>query len=239
MKNKLLLALGSLALIGGSLTLALSSEPSALLADGESEVVSSSEIVEESSEPEAIESSEAVSEEADKTIEDYYHIATNWIEDKIIPLVGSVSIASVLGTIVAVVTAFTKAKGDKANKLLIELQNAKIVALESCVARLEQANENYQKYQNEVMEDFKVTLVETTANVDKVANYAKTTADMIASQNSHIANVEKMKNVLEVSCNLTAKSLALSEVAVKSGIAKDAQKLIATLKEENKDGQGS
>lgn len=165
----------------------------------------------------------AVDEEAEK--EKWYSIASKWIEDKVIPLLGGVSIATVISSAIAVVTAFLKYRGDKSNRSIIGSQDAKIEALEQIV-------ETLKREQADMMAKYTVTLNETSLKMENVANYAKTISEQVTEQNGRIETVEKMKQSIDVSCTLIAKTLALSDVAVKSGIAKDAQRLVQTLSNE-------
>jgi len=224
MKKKIILGFVALTVFCGSLALSisLSQRPQSLMAEGEaSSIVSSSEVVSSTSE-------DVTSGTAEE--EHWYTEALSWIENKVVPLVGTISIASIMGTIVSVVTAISKHKGDKKNSIIINGQDAKIVALEL-------SEKAHQEYEQKMLEQFSVTLTETAKTMAMVSNYAKTTAELVANQNGEIEKVKKMKESIDLSCDLIAKSMALSDVAVKSGIAQDAQKLVDNLKEVNKNGE--
>ncbi len=222
MMKKLLLALGAIALMGGSLTVAYSAQsPMPVNAEGETSEVEASVDYEETGE---------------STIKETYDKVVAWAKDTVMPIFGGISVLSLVGMVVSIATAFAKMKGDKANRAVIIAQDEVVAKLKAQVEELKAELGEQSKFENEILENYKATLLETSATMAQVANYAKTTAELVESQNHKIAKVEKMKNTIEVSCDLVAKSLALSEVAVKSGIAQDAQKLVANLKEVNKDG---
>lgn len=176
----------------------------------------------------------AVDEEAEK--EKWYTVASEWIENKVIPLLGGFSIASVVSSAIAVITAITKAKGDKNNRVIIKEQDDKIAKLTATVDRLEEKLAKREEYEAKMFEQFVVTFSNTSATMETVSNYAKSIVEQVSAQNIKIDHVAEMKQSIEVSCTLISKALALSEVAVKSGIAEDAQKLIATFEGGNSDG---
>lgn len=169
-----------------------------------------------------------VDEEAEK--EKWYTVASEWIENKVIPLLGGISLGAIASMVVSIFTAITKFKGDLTNRKIIKDQDQKVEVLEQQVEALKKENEEMKEHQKLMLEQYTVTLNETSAKMNQVANYAKTTAEMVVAQNGKIDRVTKMKDAIEASCDLTAKTIALSDVAVKSGIAKDAQKLVASLK---------
>lgn len=155
-----------------------------------------------------------------------------WISDRIVPLIGSFSVANVIGIVVSVGTAVMKARGDKRTEKTIDEQNAKVERLENCISVLRQENERYVQFSKEMLSEYRQTLSKTSAVMDEVSKSVGEVSASLVEQNVRIEEVEKMKNTIEVSCNLTAKMLALSDVAVKSGIAEDAQRLVQTLSNE-------
>lgn len=235
MSKKLLLALGAITLMGGSLTLASSTQsPTIVSAEGETSVVEVESSEEETSisEVQTSESEEGIIE----IVQEATSKASDWYENKTIPLFGGITVATLISTLITIATTIFKMRGDKSNKTIIANQDVKILELKSEVAALKEENAKYRKYTEEMMESFKVTLIETSATMTQVANFANTTCDLVVAQNQEIKKVELMKDSIDVSSELIAKSLALSDVAVKSGIAKDAQKLVNNLKEVKKDG---
>lgn len=162
--------------------------------------------------------------------------ASSWIEDKVIPIVGGFSIATLVSVLVSIVTAVTKALGDKSNRKIILGQNEIVAALEEKVKTLMAENAQFAKFQSDTLNAYQKALNEVGITMEQVANYAKSITEQVATQNFKIEQVEKMKDSIEVSCDLIAKTLALSEAAVKSGIAKDAQRLVLTLKGGGEDG---
>ena len=173
------------------------------------------------------------SEVTTKPVEEqpWYEPALDWIDNKIVPLLGSVSVVSILGAVTSVVTAIAKHKGDKKTQLTITLQDVKITQLENTVTELKQ-------HEEEMLANYQNVLDSASQTMQLTANYAKTQADLIAEQNMKVESVYKMKDCIDISCRLIAKSLALSDTAVKSGIADDAQKLVETLKRIESEGNG-
>lgn len=215
MKKRILLGLAAFALFAGSLAFSLNAaNPICVHAEGET------------SEPISSESLNQSDEEKTGVVVQVH----DWYENKVVPILGGVSVATVVGIAVSIITAITKAKGDKTNSKIIKDQDQKIEALEQQVEALKRENKEMKEHQKLMLEQFTVTLNETSTKMNQVANYAKTTAEMVVAQNGKIDRVTKMKDAIEASCDLTAKTIALSDVAVKSGIAKDAQKLVASLK---------
>ncbi len=162
-------------------------------------------------------------------IKDAYDKVYGWISDKVVPLMGSVTVASVMSAIIAIATAIMKHRGDIKNKALLEGQNEKVELLKTLVEVLKANEDEMYKTYNEVFEKL-------SATTEVTANQSKAIAELVAEQNSKIAQVEKMKDSIEVACDLIAKSLALSETAVRSGVAQDAKKLIENLKEVSGNG---
>lgn len=145
---------------------------------------------------------------------------SQWISDKIIPIVSGFSIANVVGIVVAIVTAISKARGDKKTSLEIREVKKEFDAFQKDYSE-------FIKSSNDLLEHYKLTFDSATTIMTEVVKSAKSMTDGLKEQNYRIENVENMKASIETACRLIAKSLALSDVAVKSGIAEDAQKLIA------------
>ncbi len=162
---------------------------------------------------------------------------TNWIEDKIIPIVSGFSVANLIGIAISIGSVFIKSRYDKKGESRSNAQDNRILELEAKVATLVSENEMAAAFQKDFLEQFQITLNDANAAMGTVTNYAKAISEQVAAQNIKIEHVEEMKESLDASCILVAKALALSDVAVKSGIAKDAQKLVSNLQGGNSDGR--
>lgn len=180
------------------------------------------------SESSSIESESASSEEKPIDSQTIINKANDWIENKVIPLLGGVSVATIISVVVSIVTAVFKYKGDRTNRTTINDQDKKIKLLCDEITLLKNENSEMKAYQEKMLEQFSLVFSKTKDKMDGICTYALSITENIEEQNSRIANVENMKGTIEVFCNLTAKMFALSDVAVKSGIAEDAQKLIAS-----------
>lgn len=221
MKKRILLGLAAFALFAGSLAFSLNAaNPISVHADGET------------SEPISSESLNQSDEEKTGVVVQVH----DWYENKVVPILGGVSVATVVGIAVSIITAITKAKGDKTNRSIITAQDAKILELNGIVENLKVELEKSHEFEAKMLENYQNTLSQTTVTMEQVSQYAKTTAELVATQNGKIEKVERMKDVIDASVELTAKSFALSDVAVKSGIAKDAQRLVEALRGGNSDG---
>ena len=160
-----------------------------------------------------------------------------WIEDRIIPIVSSFSVANLVGIAISIGSVFIKRRYDKKGDNRSIAQDSRILELESKVATLVSENEMAAAFQKDFLEQFQTTLNDANAAMGTVTNYAKAITEQVAAQNIKIEHVEEMKESLDASCILVAKALALSDVAVKSGIAKDAQRLVSNLQGGNSDGR--
>ena len=218
MRLKIILAIGSMAFagIGASAAIACNS-PVPVFAEG-SEVSTEESIVEE--EP--------------KTP---YAQATEWIKDKVIPIFGGISVATLVSAGVSIATAIAKISGDRKNRKVILDQNAVVEDLQGKVTALTAENKAYQEFSKQMLANYETVLGQTYEVLQQVSDNAKAITEEVAAQNIRIEKVEKMKTTIEASCDLIAKSLALSEVAVKSGIAQDAQKLVDSLQGGNPNEQ--
>lgn len=161
----------------------------------------------------------------------------NWIEDKIIPIVSGFSVANLVGIAISIGSVFIKRRYDKKDENRSIAQDNRILELEAKVATLVSENEMAAAFQKDFLEQFQITLNDANAAMGTVTNYAKAITEQVAAQNIKIEHVEEMKESLDASCILVAKALALSDVAVKSGIAKDAQRLVSNLQGGNSDGR--
>lgn len=218
MRLKIILAIGLMAFAGiGASAIIANNSPVPVFAEG-SEVSTEESVVEE--EPKSP-----------------YAQATEWIKDKVIPIFGGISVATLVSAGVSVATAVAKISGDRKNRKVILDQNAVVDDLQGKVTALTAENKAYQEFSQEMLENYQNVLGETYKVMEQVSEYAKHMTEEVASQNIRIANVERMKDSIEASCNLIAKSLALSEVAVKSGIAQDAQRLVDSLQGGNSNEQ--
>ena len=232
-KNKIALTLAVMGLcasgvaIGATSAIGVNAE-----GEGVSEETSLPASEETSTEETQSESGEVSASEAEgeaNAFKEAYDKVYGWINEKVVPLMGGVTVASVMSAIVAIATAIMKHRGDIKNKALLEGQSEKVEVLKALVEVLKTNEDEMYKTYTEVFEKL-------SATTELTANQAKTIAELVAEQNGQIAKVEKMKESIEVACELISKSLALSETAVKSGVAQDAKKLIENLKEVSGNG---
>lgn len=166
-----------------------------------------------------------------------YQQATEWIKDKVIPIFGGISVATLVSAGVSIATAVAKISGDRKNRKVILDQNAVVDDLQGKVTALTAENKAYQEFSKQMLDNYETVLGQTYEVLQQVSDSAKAITEEVAAQNIRIEKVEKMKTTIEASCDLIAKSLALSEVAVKSGIAQDAQKLVDSLQGGNSNEQ--
>ena len=232
-KNKIALTLAVVGLCASGVAIGATSAIG-VRAEGEgvSEETSLPASEEASSEETKSESGEVSTSEAEgeaNALKEAYDKIYGWINEKVVPLMGGVTVASVMSAIVAIATAIMKHRGDIKNKALLEGQSEKVEVLKALVEVLKTNEDEMYKTYTEVFEKL-------SATTELTANQAKTIAELVAEQNGQIAKVEKMKESIEVACELISKSLALSETAVKSGVAQDAKKLIENLKEVSGNG---
>lgn len=233
-KNKIALTLAVMGLCASGVAIGATSAIG-VKAEGEgvSEETSlpvSEEISTEETRSESVEvSTSEETEEKTDALKEAYDKIYGWVNEKVVPLMGGVTVASVMSAIVAIATAIMKHRGDIKNKALLEGQSEKVEVLKALVEVLKANEDEMYKTYSEVFEKL-------SATTEITANQAKTIAELVAEQNSQIAKVEKMKESIEVACELISKSLALSEAAVKSGVAQDAKKLIENLKEVSGNG---
>ena len=232
-KNKIALTLAVVGLcasgvaIGATSAIGVNAE-----GEGVSEETSLPASEETSAEETQSESGEVSASEAEgeaNALKEAYDKIYGWVNEKVVPLMGGVTVASVMSAIVAIATAIMKHRGDVKNKALLEGQSEKVEVLKALVEVLKANEDEMYKTYTEVFEKL-------SATTELTANQAKTIAELVAEQNGQIAKVEKMKESIEVACELISKSLALSETAVKSGVAQDAKKLIENLKEVSGNG---
>lgn len=155
-----------------------------------------------------------------------------WVSDTIVPLIGGFSVANVVGIAVSIVTAIMKTCGDKNTAKTVNSQRNEIRSIREEIENLKAENEKNKAFAQEMFDYYKVTLNDSVTTMKCVSKTASEISETLVEQNVRIEDVTKMKNTIEVSCNLTAKMLALSDVAVKSGIAEDAQRLVQTLSNE-------
>lgn len=155
-----------------------------------------------------------------------------WVSDTIVPLIGGFSVANVVGIAVSIITAIMKTRGDKNTAKTVNSQNNEIKSMREEIEKLKSENEKYKVFAQEMIDYYKVTLNDSVTTMKGFSKTASEISETLVEQNMRIEDVTKMKNTIEVSCNLTAKMLALSDVAVKSGIAEDAQRLVQTLSNE-------
>lgn len=232
MKKKLLLIPCATLLFCASFSQIRSTSAIEIKAEGEetSIVAEETSVVSEDTSAPIEETSSTASELTPEETESLIDDASQWIQDKIIPIIGSFSIATLISIIVSIATALWKKHGDKVIGELISNQGGKIQNFEKVISELKSQSSEQKQFYETTFDELNKMLQDTSITMDKVSELAKETAELIAKQNGKIEEVEKMKTAIEVSCNLVAKSLSLSQEAVKSGIAEDAQKLVDTMK---------
>lgn len=233
--KKFILFLSTFFLFGlSSCTVNTDVRPIARALDNEEEIASSQVVEEEStsSYEEEIGSSQITEEDKATLIGK----AANWIEEKVVPIFGFLTIGNVLTVVGFIVTLVMKFKGEKKYKTerktdndnytgLVTALTEKVISLENKVAELETAD-------SKRSDDY----TKMAADVEKIITTAKDVVDVAEKQNENIGSVVDMKRVIEVSCKLMAKSMSLSEDAVKKGVAEEALKLIKTIEGGNSDG---
>ncbi len=233
--KKFLLFLSTFFLFGlSSCTVNADVRPIARALDNEEEIASSQVIEEEStsSYEEEIGSSQIAEEDKATLISK----AANWIEEKVVPIFGFLTIGNVLTVVGFIVTLVMKFKGEKKYKTerktdndnitgLVTALTEKVVLLENKVAELETAD-------SKRSDDY----TKMATDVEKIIITAQDVVGVAKKQNENIGSVVDMKRVIEVSCKLMAKSMSLSEDAVKKGVAEEALKLIKTIEGGNSDG---
>ena len=232
-KNKIALTLAVMGLcasgvaIGATSAIGVNAEGEGVSEEASLPVSEETSSEETQSESAGVSASEAEGEA--NALKEAYDKIYGWVNEKVVPLMGGVTVASVMSAIVAIATAIMKHRGDIKNKALLEGQSEKVEVLKALVEVLKTNEDEMYKTYTEVFEKL-------SATTELTANQAKTIAELVAEQNGQIAKVEKMKESIEVACELISKSLALSETAVKSGVAQDAKKLIENLKEVSGNG---
>lgn len=152
--------------------------------------------------------------------------ALEWVENKIVPLLGGVSIATILSALISVASSVIKSKLDKKNENLINGQDEKISRLIGEVERLRALMEERKEEEAKALGRFADTLEETLAAMQEAGNYSKTITEQVSNQNEKIDSVERMKKSIDAICVLTSDLLAMSEQAVKNGIARQAVDII-------------
>lgn len=227
-KNKIALTLAVVGLCASGVAIGATSAIG-VNAEGEGVSEETSLLASEETKSESGEVSTSEAEGEANALKEAYDKIYGWVNEKVVPLMGGVTVASVMSAIVAIATAIMKHRGDVKNKALLEGQSEKVEVLKALVEVLKANEDEMYKTYTEVFEKL-------SATTELTANQAKTIAELVAEQNGQIAKVEKMKESIEVACELISKSLALSETAVKSGVAQDAKKLIENLKEVSGNG---
>lgn len=233
--KKFILFLSTLFLFGlSSCAVKADVRPMARALDNEEEIASS-QVIEEESLYSSFETEVASSQLAEEEKVTIVSKAANWIEEKVVPIFGFLTLGNVLTIAGFVTTLVLKFKGENKYKTerkadndnytaLVSKLTEKVILLENKVAGLETAD-------SKRSDDY----TKMTVDVEKIIITAKDVFGVAKEQNDNLINVANMKTAIEVSCKLMAKSLALSDVAVKSGIAEDAQKLIKIIEGENSD----
>lgn len=179
--------------------------------------------------PANAESADAAVDDTDETV--WYETAMGWVEDKIVPIMGSSAVVSVVSAATAVGTALAKRAGDKRTKKVIELQNASL-------ANMEKAVEAMAKSQESALGKYDESYRSAMECLDKAAKQVEEMGRIAKEQSAKMENVVAMKESIDASSRLIAKALLLSKEAVKSGIASDAQILVAHITRNGGNGDG-
>ena len=217
-RNKLLLAIG---IMVSSLFLGFALSKSAPIQISASSSEESSLVQEE---PVSSEQSEEKPEE-DKTVADYYHTATDWIENKIIPIIGGFSIGTGVSIIVSIATAVLKWRWDKRNNLMFQAMQEEAKAAKQ---GLEISAEDLRKAILAISEA--INLLEQSKSVTSV------TLSTVREQLEQEKRILELRETLRSMMDLMAKTIALSKEAVESGMAEDAMALVKALEGGNSDG---
>lgn len=170
---------------------------------------------------------------------DFAEEALRWVGDKVVPIVGSSAVVTFVGMATSIVTAIAKRKGDKKNALLIQAQDAKIALFESLEAERSKREEERARREEEMKTAYVEALGKSTALLEEAAKQAKAAAGSVAEQGEALRKVARMRDSIDASCRLIAKSMALSEVAVRSGMAADAKRIAESVRGMAEDGERS
>lgn len=176
------------------------------------------------------EASSVVADESAEA-ETWYEDAIGWVENKIIPIMGSSAVVSILSAATAVGTALAKRAGDKKTKKVIELQSASL-------SNLEKAIQDMAKIQATSIDGYEESYKSAMKCLEQASKQVEEMGSIAKEQTAKMENVVAMKESIDASSRLIAKALALSREAVKSGIASDAQTIVSRIcrKEGGQDG---
>lgn len=194
-----------------------------------SEVISevSSEVISEvtSSEPITPNPEEPTPEEEEAH---WYDKAFEWVDNKVIPLVGTTTVTTVVSLLITIAVTILKRKGDKKNAALINGQSEDIKtfkeAQQSLIAGLNVLVDGIAKSNGELAKQ-----IETLKT-----NYEAALEDL-KKQATDVEAIKGFKSTLDQITLLNAKQIMLDKEAVKSGLAKQAKRISDTL-EAKKDG---
>lgn len=202
-------------------------------ADGSEEPATSitSEVTSEASSSVSSSVSEAVPEQPVGDVEaeeHWYDKAFEWVDNKVIPLVGTTTVTTVVSLLITIVIAVLKRKGDKRNEALIngqadniktfkEAQQSLIAGLNVLVDGLAKSNAELAKQVGTLKADYETALSD------------------LRKQTKSLEAVKGFKSTLDQITLLNAKTLQMDKEAVKSGLAKQAKRIVDSL-EGKKDG---
>ena len=165
----------------------------------------------------------------------------DWIEEKVVPIIGGIGGIDLLVCAYYVTMSIIKYKGsktrDKKNDEKIVSIEKKIKEQDDAINGLTTAINNNTAAINNFVELFTKGFAANSEKTDGFIKASTVLLTKIEEQNAGIVKVTKLKDVIEASCGLTAKALAFTDAAVKSGVAEEALKLVETLKGGDSDGK--
>lgn len=194
-----------------------------------SEVTSetASEIVSEVSSSE-VASSEPIIPNPEEEEAHWYDKAFEWVDNKVIPLVGTTTITTIVSLLITIAVAVLKRKGDKRNAALINGQSEDIKAFK-------EAQQSLIEGLNSLVDGLAKGNAELAQQIETLkANYETALGDL-RKQTADLDAIKAFKSTLDKMTLLSAKSLTMDKEAVKSGLAKQAKRIADSL-EEKKDG---
>lgn len=175
-----------------------------------------------SNESSSIESSEvASSSDQEQSDTDYFK---NLYESYIVPILGSVSLTSVLAAIVAIVTSLVKRKGDKN---VIASLDAKTLIYEKILTQSIEAVNASKALMDSVKEKEKID----EQSISEVLAKCDTLLMSIANETEQVEKVQQVKEVISQLTVILGKMASNTKELVASGVAEDIEKLIAEAKE--------
>lgn len=145
--------------------------------------------------------------------------SSNWIEEKIVPIVGAFSVGNFFAGAIAITTAITKLRSDKTLKRKYDEQQARLTALEERIRLLSEKDESM----GQVFE-------QAQSAITSLRDAQEETLKTLREQNKKVMEVISLKDTLEGMCTLIERAFSLSDSAVKSGVAKEAKRLVSSMR---------